>query len=148
MNLVSKVDKEKILGHSVPMPNVKTYDASSGQPLFYNERRTHVLMARLLRDFQVKEVLDVTPGQGELGKACLKEDIRCKCLCRNAHHASWLQNVLDRAAMWCMQRKGHNLYDIDMAMSIKKLYADVLEQQNQQERADCQSMLMLYEEAV
>ena len=78
-------------------------------------------MTRLLRDFQVKEVLDVTPGQGELGKACLNKDIRCKCLCRNPHHASWLQNVLDRAAMCCVQRSGHNLYDSDMAMSTKKL---------------------------
>ena len=145
MNLVSKEDKEKILGRAIPTPPPRIYDASSGQPLLYNERRNHILCSRILRDLKAKEVLDLTPGQGELAKACLHEDIRCKVLCRNAHHASWLQNVLDRAAMTCIHRVGHVLYDTDMASNIKKLYSDVLEQHNSQEAADCESMLSIYE---
>jgi hypothetical protein len=52
---------------------------------------------------------------------------------KNAEHASWLQNVLDRAALHVICEVGSPLHT-DLAEAIKEHFSDVLDQMNEQDK--------------
>ena len=71
MPLIADEDKKKVLGHDVQRPPQKVYDASMGQPLFWNERKSITLWKTLLKRFKIKKVINFSPGCGMLERACL-----------------------------------------------------------------------------
>ena len=48
-------------------------------------------------------------------------------VCRNQAHCSWMQNVLDRAALVDIATKHTSLYDAEMKEGIDRLFQDVIE---------------------
>jgi len=127
---VFEKDKSAMLGHEVSKPPIKYFDTSMGQPFLWNERRSSKFWAQVLHDCKVKVAIDLSPGSGQLARACLDNAISCIAVARNAEHASWLQNVLDRYVMLSIVKAGAFLHDADLAASIKELFEDVLDQLN------------------
>ena len=126
-------DKRAILGHDVQKPKAKFFDTSVGQPLMWNERRTHQLWTRVLKDLKVKLAVDMSPCSGQLARACLDTATYCIVMARNAEHCSWLQNVVDRYATLTVSRTGSFLYEADLAAQVKEMFQDVLDQLNEQD---------------
>ncbi len=57
-------------------------------------------------------------------------------VCRNHAHCSWIQQVLDRAALVAITTKNTTLYDAEMKDSIERLYQDVIDCLHAQDQAD------------
>ena len=127
MPLISASDKAKVLGHAVVNPPRKFYDATMGQPLLWNERKSAAYYVAIMKRFKIKKVLCFSAGGGELPRACLEQGIACTVVCRNQEHCSWIQNVLDRAALVAIATKQTTLYDAEMKDSIERLFQDVIE---------------------
>ena len=133
MPRVFDADKRAILGHAVQQPKSKFFDTSVGQPLMWNERRTHQLWSRVLKDLKVKLVVDMSPSSGQLARASLETATCCIAMARNMEHCSWLQNVIDRYATLSVAKTGSFLYEADLAAQVKEMFQDVLDQLNEQD---------------
>ncbi len=76
---------------------------------------------------KVKKVINFSPGSGMLERVCLQMGIPCVAVCRNASHANWLSNVLDRTAMHTIVSKGTALYDGEAKSSVDRHFKEILE---------------------
>ena len=121
-------DKAKIMGFEPQVPNAKFYDASCGQPLFWQERKTVKFGRRLLEDLDAKVVCDLSPGSGTCARACMDMGISYTGITRAPEHCSWLQNVLDRHALQTITTTGSPLFEQDLAAAIREHFQDLLDQ--------------------
>ncbi len=69
-----------------------------------------------------KTVIDLTPGSGS-ARACLQLGVPYHGWAKNAEHANWLQNVLDRAALRVLCEVGSDLHT-DLAQAIQEQFSD------------------------
>jgi hypothetical protein len=76
----------------------------------------------LLHRFFAKSVIDITPGQGNFGMACLKQRVGYFCLAFSEEHAEYLTRKFQAAALTFMAEEGTALYNpkCATAMSSKK----------------------------
>ena len=109
------------------------FDTSLGQPLLWQERKPPAFSQCLLSDLCAKTVVDLSPGSGSAARACMHLGIAYHGWAKNPEHASWLQNVLDRAALRVICETGSPLHS-DLAQSIQEHFSDVLEQLNEQDK--------------
>ena len=89
----------RILGHSAvgEFPNRVQKDvAQKGHPLLWGEWKPVSLYSAILRDFQVADVVDLTPGSGAACLAALYSDIFYIGICHNEPHRDWLQVIIQR----------------------------------------------------
>jgi hypothetical protein len=70
--------------------------------------------------------------QGALARACLQAGIQYVRVCRKAEHASWLINVLNRAAVELIRRNGTALYEQDLAPCLEDHFKELIEELNAQ----------------
>ena len=141
MQLLSKADKEKIFGFDVQTPRMKRSAATPACPLYWQEKKTHTFWAAILSDLGAKVVFDCTPGSGLCARACMDRGITYACLARSQHHSTWLQNVLDRAAVISICTSQSALYTQDLATCIEEHFKEVVRQvkdqdQKQMEKVD------------
>ena len=133
MQRVSAADKCRIWGADAERPRQELFDTTLGQPLLWQERKTPAFWSSLLSDLCVKSVVDLTPGSDSAARACMQLGIPYHGWAKNAEHASWLQNVLDRAALQVICSVGSALH-CDLAQAIQEHFTDVLEQLNEQDK--------------
>ncbi len=133
MPLISEVDKKLVMGHAVQKPGRKFYDATMGQPLLWNERKTMAYWKSVIKRFKIKKVLNFSPGCGMLERVCLELGIPCTAVCRNGTHANWLLNVLDRACMANIVTKGTAVYDAEIKASVERLFQDIIDRLKSQD---------------
>ena len=136
MPLISEEDKKQVLGHAVQKPYAKFYDATMGQPLFWNERKTMQYWKALIQRFKIKKVINFSPGCGMLERTCLDMGIPCTAVCRNSTHANWILNILDRAAIASIVTKGTSLYDAEIKSSVERLFQDMVDRLRAQDNDD------------
>ena len=67
-----------------------------GHPLLWSEWKPVTLYSTLYRDFQVADVVDLTPGSGAACLAALYSSIPYIGLCSSQGHQKWLQDLLQR----------------------------------------------------
>ena len=67
-----------------------------GHPLMWSEWKPVTLYSTLYRDFQVADVVDLTPGSGAACLAALYSSIPYIGLCSSQGHQKWLQDLLQR----------------------------------------------------
>ena len=87
----------------------------------------------MLADLCAKTVIDLTPGSGSAARACLQLGVPYHGWAKNAEHASWLQNVRDRAALRVICEVGSALHS-DLAQAVQEHFSDVLEQLSEQDK--------------
>ena len=133
---ISSEDKKKIFSTNPDVLPKKWRDAvTSGEPLYWQETKSKGFWIQILRELTAKCVVDATPGSGTLAVACMELGVQYFGMCRDATHCSWLGNVLDRAALTYVCEAGAHLYQEDLAGTIKELFADML-QNTEEELSD------------
>lgn len=130
---MSAADKAKIIQDLDPSSMAcappGTLD-EKGVPLFWSEVKPLAFWSELISNFDLGAVYDLTPGSGALATACLQAGTVYFGAVGNEHHLSWLQNVLDRAALVELVTAGTPLYQEDLATSIKEHFSELLDQLN------------------
>ena len=81
-------------------------------------------------------MIDLTPGSGAPARACVESSIPYVGVTKKQVHASWLINVVNRAAVELITRNGSSLYEQDLANCIKDHFKELLEELN-----DCDEAL-------
>ena len=104
-----------------------------GLPLFWQERKEPVFWTTLLTHLDTKCVVDLTPGSGSCARAAMHMGISYTALAMNAQHNSWLQNVLNKAAMQSIVREKCPLHEQDLAAELQKHFQEVLDQLHAQD---------------
>ena len=77
--------------------------------------------------FNIKVVVDFTPGSGALARAAMSRGLKYTGFVSDAKHLAWLQNTLDTASLRFIAKKGETLYIEDLAELITQHYQDLLE---------------------
>ena len=144
--LISAVDKARVLGvrlsastpdaSEVPTPPVKIFDTDRGMPLYWGERKPVEFWEDILWSLDAEHVVDVSPGSGSVGRACLRAGIQYTALCRTESHAAWVGNILDREACELITTNKSPLFEQDLATMLQKHFQEVLEQLDQQRNAE------------
>ena len=98
-----------------------------GVPLFWRESKKTELWEAVLNMFNIKVIVDFTPGSGALACAAMSRGLKYTGFVENAKHLAWLQNILDTAALRLIAKKGEMLYMEDLAELITQHYEDLLE---------------------
>ena len=88
----------------------------------------------------IKCVVDATPGSGSLGIAAMELGVIYFGICRGVTHFTWLGNVRDRAALTYVCEAGTHLYLEDLATSIKELFSDIMNSDEDQVTDDVIAM--------
>lgn len=133
---ISCSDKEKICTAGSGGVSPPGHLSEKGVPLFWHESKPVIFWTALLHDFDIKAVFDLTPGSGALASACLSAGCLYYGIIGNACHLSWLQNVLDRAALCELVKVGTPLYQEDLASSVKEHFTDLLDELNRESVED------------
>jgi len=124
---LSAAGKASILGFEPETPNEYMFDSSGGLPLFWQERKTVKFWISLLNTYHAKAVVDATLGSGACARAAMELGLPYSCFCRNAEHASWLQNVLDMHALRAMCTSGSALFLQGYLDCVNEHFKDVLD---------------------
>ena len=74
-----------------------------------------------------KLVVDLSPGSGALGRACLRRSVPYVADCATEGHRAWLGNALGQEACEPITKNGSPLFETDLSDMIKTHYQDVLE---------------------
>ena len=128
-------DKAHITGCVPPTPREHLFDTCLGQPLFWAERKSPVFWKQVFLDMSAKCIVDCTPGSGMAARAAMELGIQYVAFARNPEHSSWLQNVLDRAALRVICTQHTVLFHQDLAQCIKHHFQDLLDQLNDADSA-------------
>ena len=140
---ISAEDKQKIYADAPDYSNLPKKwrdNIPSGQPLYWQETKTRTFWLRVLEELNVKAVVDVSPGSGSLGVACMEAGVQYFGICQNSVHCTWLCNVLDRAALQYVCESGAHLYQEDLAAHVKELFHDMLKEGEDEENDDAMAM--------
>ena len=98
-----------------------------GVPLFWRESKTSELWKAVLDLFNIRTIVDFTPGSGALAVAALSRGLKYTGFVQELKHLAWLQNILDTAALRYIAKKGEVLYMEDVAELVTQHYQDLLE---------------------
>ena len=79
----------------------------------------------MANDVGAVALYDLSPGCGWLAKHCLEAGIAYAGVCHHEKQVSFLQNVLDRAAVDAMMKRGLSLYCQDTAALIQEHFSDI-----------------------
>ena len=130
MPKIAAVDKQKIAmfeSMDVANPTPESWDCS-GVPLLWRESKSISFWRCLLGCFDIKAIVDLSPGSGTLASAAMPEGIQYVGVVCDAIHMRWLQNTCDRASLQYIVKNGTALYQQDLAELVQQHYKDVLEE--------------------
>ena len=144
--MISAEDKARVMGSrvsastpgetEVPVPDPKIFDTERGLPLYWAERKPVAFWEDILWCLDAGMVIDLSPGSGSVGRACLRSGIQYLACCHTDAHASWVGNILDREACEIVVTNGSPLFEQDLATMLKKHFQDVLTQLEEQANAE------------
>ena len=126
MPLLQAQTRKDIIGPS-PRPT-RMFDVESrGHPFSWHERKPIEWYRQFIKEIAASLVIDLTPGSGAMARACLEEGIQYIGVCRHQQHASWLQNIFNRAAVVSMTREGSALYQAELANCVHEHFKELIE---------------------
>ena len=134
--LISKADKQRVMGDEPEQPPLKIFDGDRGMPLYWQEWKPVEFWKDILHCLDARMVIDMSPGSGAAGRACLRLGIQYTAACRTGAHAIWLAKVLDRESCELIVTTKSPLFEQDLAQMIKTHFSDVLSQLQEQREAD------------
>ena len=144
--MISASDKARVFGmrisgstpdeSEVTKPPSKIFDSDRGMPLYWAERKPVEFWEDMLWSVDAQMVVDLSPGSGSVGRACLRSGLQYLAVCRTESHAAWVSNILDREACDLIVTNNSPLFEQDLATMIEKHFKDILEQIGQQKNAE------------
>ena len=118
---------------AAPSPAAGLFNvAGRGHPFSWKGTKPIAWYRRLISDIAAGLVIDLTPGSGALARACLEAGVQYVGICRKPEQASWLINVLNRAAVECTTRNGTALYEQDLASCLTDHFKEIIEELHDQ----------------
>ena len=81
-------------------------------------------------------IIDMTPGSGVLATVAMKQHLPYLAIVRSELHQSYLQNILDRAALRNLADQESWLYNESLEALIQDHFAEVLAQPNEADLDD------------
>ena len=138
---ISATDKAKVMapclnaGAELPRAPDRIFNSDRGTPLYWQEVKPVALWEDLLFSLDGKMVVDLSPGSGSCGRACLRLGIEYVAACRTDAHASWLANVLDRESCELIVTGNSPLFEQDLGALLKAHFQDVLDMLIDQKKA-------------
>ena len=81
----------------------------------------------LIKMFSAKTIVDFTPGSGACAAAAMSQGAKYTGFVESEKHLTWLQNIVDTAALRLIAKKGEVLYMEDLSEMISQHYRDLLE---------------------
>ena len=90
----------------------------------------------ILWSLDAQLVVNLSPGSGRVGRACLRSGVHYVALCRAEGHAAWIGNVLDREACELIVTNSTPLFEQDLATMLKQHVQEVFEQLDEQRNTD------------
>ena len=76
--------------------------------------------------FSAKQIVDFTPGSGACAAAAMSQGAKYTGFVEAEKHLTWLQNIVDTAAMRRIARQGEVLYMEDLSELIAQHFQDLL----------------------
>ena len=131
--LISPEDKTKIMGD---LPADAPEFVRPALPLYWQESKPVGLFRRLIQDFDIDAIFDLTPGSGALAEAAMEAGKQYGCACTSAAHASWLQNVMDRSAARLITQDGAALHLESLAALLREHFSEVLDEYHDPDAED------------
>ena len=133
---ITLADKQQVFpgGSASTPPPENVFVADHGVPLFWQEKKPVALWEDILTSLDAKMVVDLSPGSGAAGRACLRKSIPYVAACRTDAHRTWLGNALDREACVLITTDESPLVETDLAEIIKTHFQDVLDQMAEMQR--------------
>ena len=133
---ITLADKQQVFpgGSASTPPPENVFVADHGVPLFWQETKPVALWEDILTSLDAKMVVDLSPGSGAAGRACLRKSIPYVACCRTDAHRTWLGNALDREACVLITTDESPLVETDLAEIIKTHFQDVLDQMAEMQR--------------
>ena len=113
--------KESILGKA--QSEIPEKWPTGGIPLFWQESKSKDVYAKLYKSLSAGLVLDMEAGSGQAGLAAMAADCLYVGVCKDADHARWVANILDKQALALMVTSGHMLYNQTLKDSINDIFA-------------------------
>ena len=129
---ISAADKKDILHPTEEMEGGVSPESwkHDGVPLFWNESKTKEFWREWINMFDIKTVVDLSPGTGQLAIAVLSQGVQYIGVTTHERHMSWLMNIIDREALRCIGESDSALYHQELSVLIAEHFADVLEELN------------------
>ena len=135
--ITSKDKKEVFLNNgSASTPPAKVWQFEHGVPVFWQEKKPAEFWEDIIARVNASMVVDLSPGSGSLGRACLRRSVQYVAACGSDKHRKWLGNALDREACELITKEKSPLFETDLAQMIKTHYQVVLDQMQEMQRAD------------
>ena len=123
-------DKQKVFPNngSASTPPQRVFRADHGVPVYWQEKKPLGFWEDILEMLDAKMVVDLSPGSGAVGRACLRQSIPYVAACGSDAHRTWLGNALDREACELITKEKSPLFETDLSELIKNHFQDVLDQ--------------------
>ena len=137
--MLAAQERTAIIG-KCPTPPPRMFDVESrGHPFSWYERKPIDWYQTFIKEIAASLVIDLTPGSGAMARACLEEGIQYIGVCRHQQHASWLQNILNRAAVERHTRLGTTLYEQDLVTCINEHFKELIDEMHDMDAAKSDS---------
>ena len=105
----------------------RVFCSDHGVPVFWQEKKPTAFWEDIVIMLDAKLVVDLSPGSGALGRACLRQSVPYVVVCATEGHRAWLGNALDQEACELITKNESPLFETDLSEMIKTHYQDVLE---------------------
>ena len=137
----SEEDKRLICGIQEKLPDLLGQvrnDVGVGLPLIWQESKSVKMWSALVADLDVGAIFDCSPGSGALAEAAMRAGVHYAGVCANGKHVSWLQSVLDHAALKQIITPQSPLFDSSLASKIKEYFMDIVGNLDMQDGAQAE----------
>ena len=138
MPTITVEDKKDVFPHngSASTPPARVWVAEHGVPVFWQEKKPTEFWEDLITMVDGKVVVDLSPGSGSVGRACLRKSVQYVAACGSEKHRKWLGNALDREACELIAKEKSPLFETDLAALIQTHFQYVLDQAEEMRRDD------------
>ena len=106
-------------------------------PFAWQQVKPVAFWKALIANYNIKQVVDLTPAGGFLGMACLEADIKYLAFCGTDGHRNFLDNLFTKHSMSLITQEGHSLFQQSLAQLIQQLFQEVVaEDKNADDEAE------------
>jgi len=122
----SMADKELMMPTLVDASAVPPKWKHEGVPYMWNEVKDVAFWSALIECYDIKAIVDMSPGSGQLAHAAMRAGVQYLGLVLDTNHLSWLANAVDRSAIGLIAENGSQLYQQELAEHLRERFSDVL----------------------
>ena len=127
---ITSKDKKEVFPNngSASTPPASVWPAEHGVPVFWQETKPPEFWEDIIAMVDAGLVIDLSPGSGSVGRACLRKSVQYVAACGSELHRTWIGNALDREACELITKEKSPLFETDLAALIQTHFNNIIEQ--------------------